>query len=458
MAKVDVLVEIVTEQDDAFTVFEMTATASARERVAVAERIGRGLSGAGLEFTDIEPPVPMFSETVVFGYGAMRDHPRRERAAEPGMGGFQSFSEDRVNPDVSASSVVVAAQIDEERWEELANRPAVRVWPNSELTLIEVPRVDCHPFREAASIEDVRTALDVDGMRRAGGGSGGTIGVAILDEGVDGSVYPVSGGFALRGAQQPGTAFITSHGSMCAADVLVAAPDAVLFDYPFLGVPRSGGALRMFQALLDERRRTGRPHVANNSYGFVGVPARASAPSHEVWDLNHPIHRKVREVVASGVTVLFAAGNCGGPCPSRDCHASGVGAGRSIHASNSLAEVITVAAINTAGSRVGYSSQGPGMFEPRKPDVACYTHFFGNFGPGRPGGTHEIFDSGTSAATPVAAGLVAAILSAAPALSPGMIKRALIESTGRRTWTPDVGFGAVHAARAWAAAQAMLTS
>jgi subtilisin family serine protease len=120
--------------------------------------------------------------------------------------------------------------------------------------------------------------------------------------------------------------------------------------------------------------------------------------------------------------------------------------------------VITVAAINTAGTRVGYSSEGPGMFEPRKPDVACYTHFFGNFGPGRPGGTTgQPFDSGTSAATPVTAGVVAALLSGAPLLTPDMIKRALIESTGSTAWNAELGFGAVHAGRAWGAVQAMLT-
>jgi subtilisin family serine protease len=245
---------------------------------------------------------------------------------------------------------------------------------------------------------------------------------------------------------------------MCAADILVAAPEADLFDYPFLGIPTSGGALRMFQALLDDRRRTGRPHVANNSYGFVAVPPRASMPNHEIFDLNHPLHRKIREVVASGVTVLFAAGNCGANCPSGNCDPSSIGPGRSIHASNSLAEVITVAAVNTAGARVGYSSQGPGMFEPQKPDVASFTHFFGNFGPSRPGGgTSANFDNGTSAATPIAAGVVAAILSGAPALTPAQVKRALIESTGSTTWNADLGFGTLHAARAWAAVRAMLT-
>lgn len=444
MAKVSVLVEVLVEQANAFEAFEMMATAAGAEQVAYAEQLGQTLAGAGLEFTGAEPPIPMFSEAVMAGLPE----------AHSGFGAFAFAGE---SPDAVASSMVVPALMEESALGELRARPGVRIWPNSPLTLIQ-SAADCSPFRPAASIADVQAALDLTAMQLAGGGRGAGIGVAILDEGFDGSVYTVAGGFALPGAQQPGQAPITSHGSMCAADVLVAAPDAALYDYPFLGIPSSGGALRMFQAVLDERRRTGRLHIATNSYGFVGVPPQSSAPNHEIWDLNHPLHRKVREVIVSGVSVLFAAGNCGQPCPSGNCHPSGIGAGRSIHGSNGLAEVITVAAVNTAGQRVGYSSQGPGMFDPRKPDVACYTHFFGNFGPGRPAGTtDQPFDSGTSAATPVAAGVAAAILSAAPALTPAAIKRSLIASTGSHTWDPQVGYGTVNAARAWSAAQVMLT-
>ena len=123
----------------------------------------------------------------------------------------------------------------------------------------------------------IRELLDVaavwdDGFRGEG------IVVGIIDEGIDGTTYPVIGGFSRPGAQAPGAAQVSSHGSMCAADVLVAAPDAKLYDYPFLGIPNSGGALAMFQAVLDQRRRDGTPHVTSNSYGFVGVPSQDSVP------------------------------------------------------------------------------------------------------------------------------------------------------------------------------------
>lgn len=245
--------------------------------------------------------------------------------------------------------------------------------------------------------------------------------------------------------------------SMCAADILVAAPAAKLYDYPFLGQPKSGGALAMFQEVLDQRRRDGTPHVTNNSYGFVGRPPRKDYPNHEIYDRNHPLHRKVREVVASGCTSFFAAGNCGSECPSSVCHPSGIGPGISIHGSNALDEVITVAAVNHRHDRVGYSSQGPGpsedKFAERKPDVAAYSHFFGNFGPGRPaGGDASRFDNGTSAATPVAAGVAALLLSARPGLTPASIKNALIQGAvniGPPGWDRDTGHGVISAAASY---------
>ncbi|MCX4625473.1 S8 family serine peptidase [Streptomyces sp. NBC_01443] len=313
--------------------------------------------------------------------------------------------------------------------------------------------IDSRPFRPAVSIDVIRELLGVllpwrDGFR------GQNVAVGIIDEGINGTAYPVSGGFARVGSsRQPGSASVTSHGSMCAADVLVAAPAARLYDYPFLGVPNSGGALKMFQAVLEQRRIDGTPHITTNSYGFTGVPDITQQPGHEIHDLNHPLHRKVREVVASGAAAFFAAGNCGEPCPSGNCHPSGIGPGRSIHASNSLAETITIAAVNSRLERIGYSAQGPGMFEQQKPDFAAFSHFFGNFGPGRPGGTTEgPFDSGTSAATPVAAGAAALLLSAFPELTPSELRTALLSGLVNTTgspWDPGYGCGILNVAASY---------
>ncbi|MDJ0712841.1 MAG: S8 family serine peptidase [Prochloraceae cyanobacterium] len=93
------------------------------------------------------------------------------------------------------------------------------------------------------------------------------------------------------------------------------------------------------------------------------------------------------------------------------------------------------------------------MFEQRKPDLASYSHLFGNFGPDRPGGLAQPFDNGTSAATPVAAGVAALLMSALPGLSPQDLKNALIESAidiGKPGFDFDTGYGVINAGAAYA--------
>ncbi|WP_461425718.1 S8 family peptidase [Gymnodinialimonas sp.] len=431
------------------------ATSSSAEAERQASDFLSDVGGSGIEFEEGFAPVPMYEP-------------------EDGSAELQTFSE-AFSPSLGVSpprsnSFVLPAEVTRSRLDELYETDGVTVWPNSQITLFGSGRqaisdasskggVDCRPFRSAVDLDVLRDLLGVDTLWDRGY-RGQNIIVGILDEGVDGSVYPVVGGFARpNAALQPGAAAISSHGSMCAADVMVAAPFARLYDYPFLGIPRSGGALQMFQAVLNQRNIDGTPHLTNNSYGFVGVPDQASFPNHEVHNLNHPVHRKVREVVAAGVPCFFAAGNCGQNCPSGACHPSGIGPGQSIHGSNSLEEVITVAAVNARHERIGYSSQGPGMFEAQKPDIASYSHFYGNSGPGRPaGGTADSFDNGTSAATPVAAGVAAALMSADPSLTPQRLKELMVASAADVGpivgWDRDHGHGIVNAAAAYMAMQA----
>ncbi|MDF2968124.1 MAG: hypothetical protein K0Q93_1902 [Nocardioidaceae bacterium] len=457
MSKVKVLLEMTAPPEPAGFALFAEATESANEAHMRARPALDRVTGLGVEVDEPLAPVPMF--------GIRDDNLPLERDPTDEL---SSFSAEETNQDVTATSIVVAAEVDHSNLEELRARDDVTVWPNSAVTLYHDddatldlarsrPGLDCRPFRGAVTVDVVRTMLGVhrawnDGFR------GQNVAVAIVDEGVNGQEYPVVDGFGRPNAQQPGAAPITSHGSMCAADVLVAAPSARIYDYPFLGIANSGGVLTMFQAILDHRRLDGTPHLTSNSYGFVGIPPIADFPGHEVHDPNHPVHRKVREVVASGAACFFAAGNCGADCPSGACHASGVGPGKSIHASNSLGEVITIAAVNTRHERIGYSSQGPGMFQPEKPDMACYSHFFGNFGPGRPGGdTVSPFDSGTSAATPVAAGIAAMLLSSSPGVTPDQLRGVLLAGlhnvTGR-PWDPGYGRGIINAAAAYSALHA----
>ncbi len=357
---------------------------SPRESFNASESLVQNLSGYGLEVKDDFAPVPLFGEEVV-------------SPTVPEITGFAAFASSEENADLSSEKMVISCEVEKSRLAQMmSDHQEIIVWPNSELTLmqefgnVETPLdfgihpfdlassrggTDCRPFRPGVDIDTIRQLLAVEAIWRDGF-RGQNIVVGIIDEGVNGQVYPVVGGYSNPGAKRPGTAQITSHGSMCAADVLVAAPAAKIYDYPFLGVPNSGGALRMFQAVLEQRRQNGTPHLTNNSYGFTGVPNQQQWPNHEIWNFNHPVHRKVREVIASGAPAFFAAGNCGENCPSGACFPSGIGPGRSIHASNSLAEVITVAAVNSRHERIGYSSQGPGMFEQSKPDIAAYSHLF----------------------------------------------------------------------------------
>lgn len=455
MPKVSVLIEFEAPQERGFGMFT-AALESASEAESQTRSLMDRVTGLGLDLEELVP-VPMFTA-------------RQERS--PALA-LTDFASPETNADVASPTVVVAAQADSERLEELAGRPEVIVWPNSPLSLYpdwavsaadvadsaadaetsdpEEGHIDCRPFRPGASVEEICGLLGVQQVWDQGF-KGNGVKVAIIDEGVNGDTYPVTGGLTGQGSSQPGTAPITSHGSMCAADVLIAAPEAEIYDYPFLGPTNSGDALAMFQAVLEQRRLDGTPHVTNNSYGFTGVPDQAQFPDHEVWDLAHPLHRKVREVIASGAATFFAAGNCGSDCPSGNCDPSGTGAGRSIHGSNSLVEVITIAAVNSAHERIGYSSQGPGMFERQKPDLAAYSHIFANFGPGRPGGTAQPFDNGTSAATPVACGVAALLLSAVADATPDRLREALVRGASKTVdadWDPDVGRGVVNAARAY---------
>jgi serine protease AprX len=445
MAGIKVLLEFERPQQEPFSM-QLEALASVSAAEDMARSVMQDLPGIGVELDDDVAPIPMFLSpgAVMLAEGA--NFALEMNAA--------ALDEER-RPNVAASTVVVPAQVSAEALEQLVERGDVIVWPNSEITLFQPAVVDCRPFRPAATIAQIQAALGVQPLWDQGFRGEGIV-VGIIDEGVDGTTYPVRGGFSRPGAgRQPGTAPVTSHGSMCAADILIAAPDATLYDYPFLGIPNSGGALQMFQAVLNQRAIDGTPHITNNSYGFVGVPDRALFPRHEVHDIQHPVHRKVREVVLAGVPCFFAAGNCGAQCPSGKCQPSGIGPGRSIHASNSLEEVITVAAVNRFDTRIGYSSQGPGMFFAQKPDLATFSHIFGNFGPGRPaGGPATSFDNGTSAATPVAAGAAAALLSAFPGLTPGRLKQAMM-STARSTtpapgWNADLGVGILDLAAAFA--------
>jgi subtilisin family serine protease len=241
------------------------------------------------------------------------------------------------------------------------------------------------------------------------------------------------------------------HGTMCAFDVGIAAPEATLLDYSAL-LSRTPGETAMSGLLSDavlayskllgivqgqpaSRRRL----VVSNSWGMFD-PAwdfPPGQPGNYSDNPAHPFNVIVASLADAGADILFAAGNCGRDCPDGRCR---FGDAQPICGANSHPSVLSIAGIDTKKRRVGYSSQGPGRLAAAKPDVSTYTHFTGS----------GVFpqDSGTSAACPVAAGVVAAVRThySASLLTPAEL-RTLIAKTaadiGGTGFDNDFGWGAL---------------
>jgi subtilisin family serine protease len=244
------------------------------------------------------------------------------------------------------------------------------------------------------------------------------------------------------------------HGTMCAYDVGLAAPKAKLLDYALLWSQTPGSTVmegflsdavlaysRLRQILLSlplARRRM----VITNSWGMfspdwdfpVGHPGNYSD------NPAHPFNIIVGSLENAGADILFAAGNCGRECEDGRCAFNGT---PPICGANSHPGVISVGGVDVAKRRVGYSSQGPGRLSAQKPDIVAYTHFRGS----------DIYDAdgGTSAACPVAAGVVAAVRTKFPVakLSPAQLRSLIFRTTkdmGGLGFDYDYGWGVIEPA------------
>jgi hypothetical protein len=296
---------------------------------------------------------------------------------------------------------------------------------------------------------DVARIMGVAALKKAGL-TGKKVRLAVVDTGIDGSQIPVNGGWSPVPEYKPGTAE-PNHGTMVAFDARIAAPDATILDYALL---QSSGpnwtallsdAITAFADLIALLQSQPGPLVVNNSWGMYdrSEDAPIGSPENYSTNPNHPFNQIVGSLVAAGADVLFAAGNCGADCPSGRCGIGDIGPGASIHGANSHPDVITVAAVTVDGRRLGYSSQGPGGLYRRKPDVAAYSHFAGS-------GIYPV-DTGTSAACPVATGVVAAIrqklsvTKRSPASVKGLLQRSAIDLQNDG-WDYDIGYGVIDAA------------
>jgi hypothetical protein len=240
------------------------------------------------------------------------------------------------------------------------------------------------------------------------------------------------------------------HGTMCAFDACIAAPKCILADQAMLRTRAPGenimegilsDALLSFGKLLHlvSRQAGPVPLVVNNSWGMyrpdwdfpVGHPMNFSD------NPGHPFNLMVGTLEAAGADLLFASGNCGPECPHPRCDGHVT---EGIYGANSHDAVLSVAGVATGEEVVGYSTRGPGRLVDAKPDIACFTHFAGS-------GVYAA-DTGTSAAAPVAAGVIAAMRSKYPpmVLRPAVLRN-LVRRTAREKGAPgfdyEYGYGII---------------
>ncbi len=378
----------------------------------------------------------------------------------------------------SAESFVVRGIVDDPKQiEEIrAQRGVAGVWPDVPIAPMDLeeskfyvaaaaaedgslatpcpaPPCDCTPTEPKGTMASVATFIGVNELW-AQGLKGAGIVVAVADGGITAQNRKVKDGETPKRIPRviggwPADSWGTEagkwdqHGNMCATDVLGMAPEAQLYDFRLSGSGGSPGtisrALQSFQWAIDRHRQDGTPHIITNSWGIY----RREWDESYAADPNHPFTRKVVEAINAGIIVLFAAGNCGATCPDRRC-GSDNGPGRDIWGANGHPKVITVGAVNPLGQYVGYSSQGPAALSDEKPDVCGISHFTGYFKS----------DTGTSAATPITAGVAALLVQAKKGATQDEIKAAL-KSTARqlggRGFNRNTGAGIVQAKAAHAA-------
>jgi len=379
----------------------------------------------------------------------------------------ESMALDAMTPQAS-EGFAVRATIDIEEGATPPERvDGVRIFADPQIE----PAITCGNDPPVGNAQDVATALDVPSLS-AKGLNGDRVAIGVMDTGFNlaylatklGSTpgFDSANSWTTPAAiYAPGSypaAPPTQHGTMCAFDALIAAPNATLLDFPILTLQGPAGGSVISGLLSSALQAYGQVLFSWGSGGGLAnynavVISNSWAVFKASWDFpaghpgryidnpNHPFNLLVATVVRAGVDVVFAAGNCGADCPDSRCDVTT----GTIRGANAHTDVLTVAGCDTTGARVGYSSQGPsiaGMYQ-EKPDVTAYTHFLGSevFGTGQP-------DSGTSAACPVMAGCVAAIRTKmARGINSNTVFgafRAHTGASGTAGWNADYGFGIIN--------------
>jgi serine protease AprX len=333
-------------------------------------------------------------------------------------------------------------------------------------------RVDCGATAKAdGTAKDVARDLGITKIRAAGFTGRGIV-VGVVDGGITAYGRPTQVGTWSTIPQAPAVGEVIAgwpptdwgttaegwgqHGNMIAFDVQAMAPEAELWDIR-IWEPRAtfgayvSNAVAGYGLAIDHYKAYGVPQILVNSWGLYDSD---NGPEY-AFDPKSDMALAVEAALNAGILILFAAGNCGDGCPFASgtlCGFGNRGPGASILGPNGHRGVMTVGAATLRGEWCGYTSQGPAVLPPNDPDkpdfcsISQFKGFFPNESGLRP------YDGGTSAATGIAAGVVALLKQARPDLTQEECKR-LLKETARPIKTPaaygGAGAGIIDALRAF---------
>ncbi len=340
--------------------------------------------------------------------------------------------------------MLFGGEIEEGMEKELESKPnVIKVWKNAK---IQHHKYDCDNKVPKGDLQSVAKYLGVNKIwakRIRGKG----IAIGICDDGVNAlSSDIVADGWSPENCTRFGTE--GGHGNMTATDAIGMCPEAKIYDIGIFKNPPGSpltdeglilNAIKGFQWAIEHYRKDGTPQILSNSWGFY----QESGDLEYARNPDHPFTRKVMEAIRAGIIVCFSAGNCGEFCnpPEKAC-SHDVGPGRCIWGANGHPEVITVGAVNIKGELAGYSGQGPAALSNEKPDFCGITHFKG----------YKDSDDGTSAATPIVAGVIGLLKCANTKLTSARAK-ALLKKTakdiGESGFDYNSGYGIIQAYAAY---------
>lgn len=282
--------------------------------------------------------------------------------------------------------------------------------------------------------------------------TGQGVNVLVVDQGVSkayieslGGTY--GGGFGLKvdddirvpgQADRPYVKMRREHGSMMVRSLLALAPQAKIYDLPLIPYNISNVSEFALKAVYPIFLATflplfiPGPWVAINAWGIddrFGEQVRGNYSSRA----SHPLNLWYRRM-AQQQDVIFAAGNSGQFCPDPQAGAYDRGPGRSIWGANALENVTCVGAVSGRAEWIGASSQGPGpaVFSDdpehpnEKPDICAPSWFVED-------GDAGLRSGGTSAATAITGGVVAALRQQWGDVSRQVMREALRDGA-RKTW------------------------